>query len=82
MAIVNFLQAGKENSQNKVLHILNEQQSGNPILFFIFVHNGKSGFPIVPKVSFSKSTDFGKTLYLLVIAVRFPKYFSASWLQN
>ena len=73
LAITYFLQAGKENSQKQVLAYFERIAIGKPDSVFIYVHKGKSGIPIVPYVSFSKSSDFGKTLYLLVILERFPK---------
>ena len=74
MAIVYFLQAGKENSQNQVLAYFERTAIGKPDSVFYFRPQKKIGYPDCSYVSFSKSSDFGKTLYLLVNRASFPNF--------
>lgn len=73
LAMAYFLPAGKENSQNKVLAYFELTAIGKPDSVFYFRPQLKIGYPDCSKSQFSKSLDFGKTLYLLAISERFPK---------
>ena len=68
LAIAYFLQAGKENSQKQVLVYFERTAIGKPDSVFYFRPQRKIGYPDCSRCQFSKSTDFGKTLYLLVIS--------------
>ncbi|MDE6617615.1 MAG: hypothetical protein K2K13_01145 [Clostridiales bacterium] len=73
LAIAYFLQAGKENSQKQALAYFEQTAIGKPDSVFYFRPQRKIGYPDCSYRQFSKSLDFGKTLYLLVILERFPK---------
>lgn len=67
LAIDKNFKAGKENSQNQIFVYFERTAIGKPD--FVFLHpQRKIGYPDCLCSKFSKSSDFGKTLYLLAKA--------------